>query len=269
MIGWRVWRVTKSGKFILSPHTPEVWVPGEAVTADSTPSPDGATGLYACRTQSELWENQMLGRYGVPDIVWGRVSMWGTVIEHVGGYRATHMYPMSISCPRLARIYGCEVESYNPALLPTVMRREDAPYVPPKPTATQRAATAARSKAIRAAREIALGTQYASWTQYFIEQTKYHILSGHSAYTARRLVVDGAVALRLSNPCDPIHQWSDARGHRRNCIAQSYERAMGKVLPCDRNVVPSERVRDCFGCFGCEQCAYDAHTVRYWGGPLA
>jgi hypothetical protein len=76
-----------------------VWPPGAALearchaTADhhSTPQADCSCGIYAFKTRQDLEGSE----YGhMP--VYGRVALWGRVIEHEHGYRAQRAYPTQL-----------------------------------------------------------------------------------------------------------------------------------------------------------------------------
>lgn len=45
------------------------------------------------------------------EYVWGTVALWGDVIEHARGWRATHAYPLSINNQAMAKEYGCDYAS--------------------------------------------------------------------------------------------------------------------------------------------------------------
>lgn len=63
-------------------------------------------GIYATKS---LVINSWLGRIN-DRFVYGRVALWGKVVEHTTGYRAQYAYPVSISDRALADLYGVSVE---------------------------------------------------------------------------------------------------------------------------------------------------------------
>jgi hypothetical protein len=117
IIGWRTWRLDKqsSGLWLKSVVVPVYWQPGEALQAYYFPPPAGSIhgpGIYAAKTEADALE-AMDDWTGA---VYGTVALWGTVIEHVRGYRAQYAYPKQLWCKdtetarELSRRYGCESE---------------------------------------------------------------------------------------------------------------------------------------------------------------
>jgi hypothetical protein len=117
IIGWRTWQLdtVKSELWLRSVVVPVYWQPGEALQARYFPpaagSPHGP-GIYAAKTEAGAVE-AMRDWTGA---VYGTVALWGTVIEHVRGYRAQYAYPKHLFCKdnetarQLRRRYGCESE---------------------------------------------------------------------------------------------------------------------------------------------------------------
>lgn len=80
---WRIWRLDRDG-IVYSPIINVPWWPGEVMRA--TPHASADDGIYASKTRPEItWPPS--ARASWPLVV-GRVSLWGTVIEHEKGYRA-------------------------------------------------------------------------------------------------------------------------------------------------------------------------------------
>jgi hypothetical protein len=95
-IGWRAWSLTeRDGGLRLSSLTrAQDWEPGEPFRAicdrrrHSAPGRLCSCGVYAGADPEELAH---LGR--IAGAVVGQVSMWGNVVEHSRGVRATYAYP--------------------------------------------------------------------------------------------------------------------------------------------------------------------------------
>jgi hypothetical protein len=80
---WRLWRLGNDG-FVYSPIINLPWRPGEVMR--SFPHLRADDGIYASKTRPQMmWPPS--ARASWPLVV-GRVSLWGTVIEHEKGYRA-------------------------------------------------------------------------------------------------------------------------------------------------------------------------------------
>jgi hypothetical protein len=110
--GWRAWSVVeRDGRYLLSSLTrAEVWEPGEPFSAACSRKPHDAPGrrcscgVYAAADANEL---ARLGRIAGAAI--GQVSLWGRLVEHSRGYRASCAYPgrlrlVCVSC--LSEGYG-------------------------------------------------------------------------------------------------------------------------------------------------------------------
>ena len=111
IVAYRVWQWDATG---LKSLNNEPWIPGhclaaacrgyggwkaangEAVPLDGHEPPhDGCScGVYAAKNFAHL-RNIGYAEYGVH----GEVYLWGTVVEHVLGYRAQYAYPKSIVLP--------------------------------------------------------------------------------------------------------------------------------------------------------------------------
>lgn len=113
--GWRVWRVARAGEAdayrLLSLAQEVVWEPREELVADcrrcrllprlrrrgrhDSPGETCSCGIYA--TQLERLEWFLDERtWPTPPYVFGRVLLWGRVIECERGWRASHAYPEEI-----------------------------------------------------------------------------------------------------------------------------------------------------------------------------
>jgi hypothetical protein len=80
---WRIWRLGKDG-IVYSPIINLPWRPGEVMRG--SPHLRADDGIYASKTRPQMtWPPS--ARASWPLVV-GRVSLWGTVIEHEKGYRA-------------------------------------------------------------------------------------------------------------------------------------------------------------------------------------
>lgn len=118
-IGWRVWDVVPlDGSYRLcSLAFWTIWVPHRAAVAacrrvlvdrswsrlpaHQAPGEDCTCGLYATQAAHQVLEyaKQFRPRADTVHRVVGRVSLWGTVIEHTGGWRASRAYPCALFVP--------------------------------------------------------------------------------------------------------------------------------------------------------------------------
>lgn len=126
IVGYRLWEIRPAGRqaFLESVTTRTVWPVGEPCEAHMLTQhiiigwPSGIHAFKTAHTRSEYEEN-----YGIKDttapIAFGKVALWGRVVEHAHGYRAQYAYPLSLvvlaSTPNaenlaraLANTYGCE-----------------------------------------------------------------------------------------------------------------------------------------------------------------
>ena len=92
--GWRSWRVRHD--FLTSLHTEEVWAPDHAMTG----KPEGhgnsnLPGIYAWK-ESRTALKHMLDTPTAGIMICGSVEMWGDIIEHEAGYRASFAKPLSL-----------------------------------------------------------------------------------------------------------------------------------------------------------------------------
>lgn len=118
-VGWRVWDVVPlDGSYRLcSLAFWTIWLPQRAATAacrrvlvdrswsrlpdHEAPSANCTCGIYATQTAQQVLEyaKQFRPRADTAHRVVGRVSLWGTVIECAGGWRASLAYPSAIFVP--------------------------------------------------------------------------------------------------------------------------------------------------------------------------
>ena len=122
VVGWRAWRIIEAlpREPRLRPFAGELvdWpagVPTFAVCADrrlggtlephDPPGVGCSCGLYAHKTLGQLWAGHTPTMWpwptsaaegASPGMVWGRVSLWGRVLEYYGGYRAQAGYPQHL-----------------------------------------------------------------------------------------------------------------------------------------------------------------------------
>jgi hypothetical protein len=118
-VGWRVWDVVElDGSFRLcSLAFWTIWVPGSAASAacrrmlvdrswsrlpdHSAPHEQCTCGIYATASARHVldYARQFRPRSDTVHRVAGRVSLWGTVVECEGGWRAAHAYPSVLFVP--------------------------------------------------------------------------------------------------------------------------------------------------------------------------
>lgn len=109
IVGWRCWRVYNDGSLAAlnaGSYGPEVWPPREAKQAtchkstylnplagrrDHTNGPreSCSCGYYAAKLLSKA-------QWPESNYAYGRVAMWGKVIEHEGGFRGEYAYPIEV-----------------------------------------------------------------------------------------------------------------------------------------------------------------------------
>ena len=103
-IGWRAWRVVEEGDEVrlASVLYEDVWPLDEPLVATCPaghPAPDFdcTCGIYAAR-RPELALPYRVGRDDARTVarVLGRVALWGDVVEHRDGWRASHAYPLEL-----------------------------------------------------------------------------------------------------------------------------------------------------------------------------
>lgn len=110
IIGWRGWRLTFEG-FLHSMSADVLWAPGEPMHGNVKAWTDH-NGVYAYKHARDFLKKHSSGL-----AVYGKVAMWGRVIEHELGYRAEwakiihleevlHKRPPLISLAELRNRYG-------------------------------------------------------------------------------------------------------------------------------------------------------------------
>lgn len=115
ILGWRGWNVVDglAGPRLLSAFS-TVWLPHEALVAlhgytIPWPAPEvqwqcpgvlcvpdndnPGCGIYAYKAPEYLRLRATTIDGSVPPVILGQVALWGTVVEHATGYRATLAYP--------------------------------------------------------------------------------------------------------------------------------------------------------------------------------
>jgi hypothetical protein len=106
LIGWRVWCVveTRHGLRLASVIKDELWPLGEELVAHcaadadhDAPQQECTCGIYAAREPATVW-TYLRGRDDPPVVrrVLGRVALWGRVVEHEHGWRASHALPLEL-----------------------------------------------------------------------------------------------------------------------------------------------------------------------------
>lgn len=89
LIGWRVWRVRNG--HLWSYSADYAWMPGEVSEGD--PGDHDSAGIWAFKDKRRAFQKAVEsgGSY-----VWGSVLLWGHVVEHKDGYRASKARIVSI-----------------------------------------------------------------------------------------------------------------------------------------------------------------------------
>jgi hypothetical protein len=105
--GWKIWRVeNEDGRVRLrSVLYGSLWAPERAAVADckklrrvrhDAPSPGCECGIHAAKELPE-WSHYL--RVGSGERVFGRVLVWGSLVEGKRGWRGAFAYPASIVVP--------------------------------------------------------------------------------------------------------------------------------------------------------------------------
>ncbi len=116
VVGYRVWQWDATGLKSLNGVR---WHPGRAFAAEcrtqgwhEAPRSDCSCGIYASKSLDHL---RQLGY--TESRIHGEVCLWGTVVEHEGGWRAQFAYPKSLILPLSAVPVGMSsVEPWLAAL---------------------------------------------------------------------------------------------------------------------------------------------------------
>ena len=118
-VGWRVWDVVEldGALRLCSLAFWSIWLPLQEATATCRRSPGAAglagipphaapqerctCGIYATQTAAQVlaYSGGVRRRSDTVHRVIGRVSLWGTVVECEGGWRASHAYPAALHVP--------------------------------------------------------------------------------------------------------------------------------------------------------------------------
>ncbi|MDE2019722.1 MAG: hypothetical protein KGJ13_05255 [Patescibacteria group bacterium] len=90
IIGWRAWRLAKNGLLQSLAHD-NIWLPGEIMGHNDDHSKikiedHGCAGVYAFSDRGYALKDTEFA--STPNLVFGSVRLWGTVVEHEHGYRA-------------------------------------------------------------------------------------------------------------------------------------------------------------------------------------
>lgn len=83
LMGYRAWNYG-----LASPYTwrKSVWTLKKTAKAHAKPTLNGETGLYCFKTSQALRSRTRWG----PNPIHGIIKIWGTVVVHEDGYRASH-----------------------------------------------------------------------------------------------------------------------------------------------------------------------------------
>ena len=106
LIGWRVWCLveTRDGPRLASVIKDELWPHGGELIArchergrHDAPEENCTCGIHAARDPATVW-TYLRGRNDPPTVgrALGRVALWGRVVEHEHGWRASHALPLDI-----------------------------------------------------------------------------------------------------------------------------------------------------------------------------
>lgn len=110
VVAWRAWNDSPEGlRSVTMKET--IWKPGEVMTACCM---DDMCGSHERFGTSGIWALKARPDFGT---VWGKVALWGEVIEHEKGYRCEHSYPIAFYdwpglefAQKYADLFGVEVE---------------------------------------------------------------------------------------------------------------------------------------------------------------
>lgn len=125
LIGWRVWRV-KNGH-LWSYFQDYVWMPGEV--SEGIPGDHDHAGIWAFKDKRRAFQKALDGQ---ASYVWGSVLLWGQVVEHADGYRASKARIVSIGgatrdvsrevMAELCEIHGVAMPAHVPTRRPESQR---------------------------------------------------------------------------------------------------------------------------------------------------
>lgn len=127
VVGWRTWLLVRAGSHyrLRSLFFPPLWVPGRSLVSQCFRRPSRFTarqlqpgvaqpghelachcGIYATR------EPDRASRYvgeSAAGRIFGLVALWGRVVEHEHGWRASHAYPSHLLVPEFGLGSGTEL----------------------------------------------------------------------------------------------------------------------------------------------------------------
>lgn len=92
LIGWRIWRV-KDGH-LWSYSVDYAWLPDGV--AEGVPGDHDSLGIWAFKDKRRAFQKALESATPNTAYVWGSVRLWGRVVEHADGYRASKARIMSI-----------------------------------------------------------------------------------------------------------------------------------------------------------------------------
>lgn len=117
-IGWRCWRLADEG-LLGSMAAQDLWLPDEPMKADKVQATYG-TGVHAFKEFGQAWREY---RYCGSQLIFGRVALWGEMVEFSKGYKGQFGRPFSfdVASPRLSNremndlraLYGLEPKRYG------------------------------------------------------------------------------------------------------------------------------------------------------------
>lgn len=89
LIGWRIWRVKND--HLWSYNMDYAWMPGGV--SEGEPGDHDSAGVWAFKDKRRAFQKAIESGRG---FVWGSVRLWGHVVEHKDGYRASKARIVSI-----------------------------------------------------------------------------------------------------------------------------------------------------------------------------
>ena len=89
LIGWRIWRLRNG--YLTAFFRDYAWLPGEV--EEGTPGDHDGAGIWAFKTRRRAISK--LIETSAPH-VWGSIRMWGSVVEHTDGFRASKVRIVSL-----------------------------------------------------------------------------------------------------------------------------------------------------------------------------
>jgi hypothetical protein len=133
LIGYRYWTWDPVNQCLRSLYNGERWHPYRALQArcvdairnsPAAPAPDCHCGVYAFCDEREAVEQRPNSHVASPaTLIFGSVWLWGTVVQHVKGWRAQFAYPRSLTSSLAASQYG--VDTHHDYTLPRYISERD------------------------------------------------------------------------------------------------------------------------------------------------